>query len=149
MIVLRAPSFAEAMGRVEATGIPCVQLHSYREEVAAPLEDAGVRVHRVLEAGMREAPRCAAFLAKEIAPVHLDVGGGGSGQTFDWSDLAGLDLEHVFVAGGITPDNVGDLLAYAPWGIDVSSGVEGSPGIKDHARLAALFAAISAGEDES
>jgi len=149
VLVLRDPTIEECLAKVDAARIPCVQLHDYREEVAAALESAGVRVHRVLDAGAREAPRCAALLATGSGPVHLDVGGGGSGRPFDWAALAGLDLRDVFVAGGITPDNVSGLLAYSPWGIDVSSGVESSPGIKDHRRLAALFTAVTEGEDVS
>lgn len=149
VIVLRDASFSEAISMVEATRIPCVQLHRYREEVGARLEDAGVRVHRVIDADEPGAPRIAARGARGDAPIHLDVGGGGSGQAFDWSVLAGIDLDNVFIAGGITPENVARLLAYAPWGIDVSSGVEASPGIKDHERLASLFAATSAGEDHA
>ena len=48
------------------------------------------------------------------------------------------------LAGGLTPDNVADAIARVrPFGIDVSSGVERAPGIKDHRRLRALFEACS------
>ena len=47
-------------------------------------------------------------------------------------------------AGGLTPENVGEAIARVkPFGIDVSSGVETSPGIKDHGRLKALFEAVA------
>ncbi|XUX00792.1 MAG: phosphoribosylanthranilate isomerase [Dehalogenimonas sp.] len=51
---------------------------------------------------------------------------GGSGKRFDWAALEGLDLSNkVIVAGGLTPENVEELvLRYRPWGVDVSSGVE-------------------------
>ncbi len=91
-------------------------------------------------------------LIAEIAP-HVDgllldtakVGMlGGTGQTFDWGVLAGLACPvPLIVAGGLAADNVGELVRQArPWAVDVSSGVEASPGVKDEARLAAFFAAV-------
>ncbi|PPD58452.1 phosphoribosylanthranilate isomerase [Dehalogenimonas etheniformans] len=63
--------------------------------------------------------------------IHLFDSGahglfGGSGKLFDWAALEGLDLSNqVIVAGGLTPENVEELvLRYHPWGVDVSSGVE-------------------------
>ena len=56
---------------------------------------------------------------------------GGTGKTFDWSLLEGLEGDYL-VAGGLRPDNIGELLdRYRPWGVDISSGIEASPGIKD------------------
>ncbi|TWI04705.1 phosphoribosylanthranilate isomerase [Luteimonas cucumeris] len=73
-------------------------------------------------------PGAAAFLFDGHAPG----GSGGSGQGFDWSRLPrGLDKPCV-VAGGLRPENVFDaILATLPWGVDVASGIESAPGIKD------------------
>ena len=79
------------------------------------------------------------------SPVLLDVGAGGSGTPFDWRLLGRVAPPRLWIAGGITPANVRALLARAPFGIDVSSGVERAPGIKDARRLRALFAAIEEG----
>lgn len=70
-------------------------------------------------------------------------GYGGAGQQFDWSLVpAGLPLPMV-VAGGLTADNVGDVIAKLhPWGVDVSSGVELAKGIKDKDKIAAFIAAV-------
>jgi phosphoribosylanthranilate isomerase len=69
---------------------------------------------------------------------------GGSGQTWDWA-LAGRRRRKVpaILSGGLTADNVATgIEAVVPWAVDVSSGVEASPGVKDPERLAAFFAAV-------
>ncbi len=68
---------------------------------------------------------------------------GGAGQTGDWSLAASLAGQHrLLLAGGLTPDNVAQAIAQVhPWGVDVASGVEATPGRKDHSRLRAFMAA--------
>ncbi|MBM7094083.1 phosphoribosylanthranilate isomerase, partial [Streptomyces sp. S12] len=63
---------------------------------------------------------------------HAEGGSGGSGNTFDWKRIP-VGMQKPFVlAGGITPDNVFEaILATLPWGVDVSSGIESAPGLKD------------------
>lgn len=63
--------------------------------------------------------------------------GGGTGQRFEWSLWPGESRLPLVLAGGLDPDNVGDAVRrLCPWGVDVSSGVEGSrPGEKDAARI--------------
>ncbi|WP_241200685.1 phosphoribosylanthranilate isomerase [Lysobacter enzymogenes] len=63
---------------------------------------------------------------------HAEGGSGGSGHTFDWKRIP-VGVQKPFVlAGGITPDNVFEaILATLPWGVDVSSGIESAPGLKD------------------
>ena len=78
--------------------------------------------------------------ASAARPFVLDGGAGGAGTAFAWSALAPIAPAHVFVAGGITPANLDRLLPYAPWGIDLSSGIEQQPGRKDHDAMKALFA---------
>ena len=76
--------------------------------------------------------------------VHDPVQRGGTGRTIDWTRAGEFANEIDFIlAGGLTPENVDEAIARAhPYGIDVSSGVESSPGIKDHKRLKALFEAV-------
>ena len=73
---------------------------------------------------------------------------GGSGETFDWSLAVlakALTDRPVMLAGGLTPDNVTAALdAVRPYAVDVSSGVEASPGVKDHAKVKAFIRAVHA-----
>ena len=79
-----------------------------------------------------------------LLDVHDPVKRGGTGRTIDWGAAAAISARRrIVLAGGLTPDNVADAVARVrPFGIDVSSGVEVSPGIKDHRRVRALFEAL-------
>ena len=73
---------------------------------------------------------------------------GGTGEKFNW-DLA-IEAQKfgkpIFLAGGLTPENVADAVRKVrPFGVDVASGVESSPGKKDHAKMRAFIAAVRAG----
>jgi len=67
---------------------------------------------------------------------------GGTGKAFDWSVLQALDIETPWLlAGGLTPDNVAEAVkTTAAAGVDVSSGVESAPGVKDPGKIAAFVA---------
>ncbi|MBB6430902.1 phosphoribosylanthranilate isomerase [Algisphaera agarilytica] len=71
---------------------------------------------------------------------------GGTGEVFDWESLAAMDfsqLPPLMLAGGLTPDNVGQAIrTVRPWAVDVSSGVESSRGVKDPAMIADFCAAV-------
>ena len=81
---------------------------------------------------------------KLLLDVHDPLARGGTGRTIDWSTAADVaSRREIVLAGGLKPENVADAVARVrPYGIDVSSGVERSPGIKDHERLQALFEAV-------
>jgi phosphoribosylanthranilate isomerase len=76
--------------------------------------------------------------------LHFDTSAsgrsGGTGKAFDWSLLSGVDRSRpVVLAGGLKPENVADALrSVKPDVVDVASGVESAPGIKDPARIAAF-----------
>ena len=80
-----------------------------------------------------------------LLDVHDPVSRGGTGRTIDWSAAAPVAARRrALLAGGLTPENVVEAVARVqPFGIDVSSGVERSPGVKDHARIRALFEALN------
>jgi len=65
---------------------------------------------------------------------------GGTGSRLSLEQLRSLDTSRAFIAGGLTPDNVAEVAALLPYGVDCASGVEASPGIKDHAKLRSFVA---------
>jgi phosphoribosylanthranilate isomerase len=79
-----------------------------------------------------------------LLDAHDPVQRGGTGRTVDWEAAARVAAERrVLLAGGLTPENVADAVARVrPFGIDVSSGVERAPGVKDRQRIKALFEAV-------
>jgi len=144
VLVFRGATRDNVLRAAERAGTCDVQLHRTPESVAEALERFGMRVRRVIEA---PAPARALVGATAERPRSIDVGAGGGGRRFDWSLLAGLDLRHVFVAGGIRPSNVRALLRHRPGGIDVSSGVESAPGRKDPRLLRSLFEQLERAPD--
>lgn len=75
---------------------------------------------------------------------------GGRGRTFDWSRVPRDLGRPVILAGGLNPANVGEAIrTVAPWAVDLASGVEASPGIKDAAKLRAFFAAVRAADADA
>lgn len=109
-------------------------------------------VWAVLRIAGAELPPDAAALMSVADAVVLDakVTGklGGTGATFDWDGVArALDRHRrrsrIVLAGGLTPDNVAHAVrVVAPEVVDVSSGVESAPGIKDHDRMRAFSDAV-------
>lgn len=82
----------------------------------------------------------------EVDAILVDGGGGGEGVSFDWSGLAkaaeGIATP-IILAGGLTPDNVGEAIrAVRPYAVDVSSGVERERGEKDPALIEAFCEAV-------
>ncbi|MHB8733856.1 MAG: phosphoribosylanthranilate isomerase [Terriglobales bacterium] len=139
-----ADASAAEIARVrDASGIRAAQLHGC-EVLELTAELTGLEVIRVCSmataASALEMAATVAPWAGRVRAFLLDAGQpgeGGTGRTFAWEAarmFAGYGP--VIVAGGLTPDNVGAAIARArAWGVDVSSGVEISPGIKDARRV--------------
>jgi phosphoribosylanthranilate isomerase len=85
------------------------------------------------------------FLFDAKPPKNSELPG-GNGVTFDWSLLKGLsECVDYMLSGGLNKDNIGEALRIArPTGIDTSSGVESSPGVKDLKMMDEFFAAVRA-----
>ena len=113
-------------------GLPVMKALSVREatDISAARAYAGVADRLLLDA---KPPR-----GSELP--------GGNGVSFDWRLLAGADAGlNYMLSGGINAANIGTALSLArPSGIDVSSGVESAPGVKDPALIAAFFRAVAA-----
>jgi phosphoribosylanthranilate isomerase len=89
--------------------------------------------------------------AEDYPRIHLDAAGqplpGGSGTRPDWETCARIIDSHpgrkFVLAGGLSSENVADALgSVRPWGVDVSSGIESAPGVKDPARMEAFLRAV-------
>lgn len=86
---------------------------------------------------------------EEVAAILIDGSDGGQGLACDWKALAAAIGERaagstpIILAGGLTPENVGEAIRIVrPWGVDVSSGVESSRGVKDAALIARFCEAV-------
>lgn len=93
-----------------------------------------------------------AITIKDSIPDHqnplvnrylFDQGCGGTGKAFNWQLLTNQSLENVMLAGGINPQNAKQAIQTGVIGLDVNSGVEKSPGIKDHDKIKQLFSILS------
>jgi phosphoribosylanthranilate isomerase len=123
--------------KVRECGLTAVQLHG--DEPPEACAGYGVPVIKALRvAGPEDVEKARRYVgAGDVTALLLDgaaPGYGGGGVGFDWSLVARLTDAGVpvLVAGGLTPDNVAEAVrATRPYAVDVASGVESSPGIKD------------------
>ena len=94
---------------------------------------------------MRSYPDAAGFLLDSHAPGAA----GGTGETFDWGVIPQELPRPVILAGGLNAGNVMQALHQNHvWGVDVSSGVEASPGIKDAVKMAAFIDEVKSVDSE-
>jgi phosphoribosylanthranilate isomerase len=121
-----------------------VQLHGFEEPMVREL--AGTRVIKAYRARGEEVLEEIRERAEEtfVLDTWSQSIAGGTGETFDWN-LArrASGIGRMILAGGLTPENVGDAIREVqPFGVDVSSGVEVGPGIKDPDRIRAFVEAV-------
>lgn len=133
--VFRDQPLDEVVRLVTELRLDVAQLHGDE----TPDFAAAVREHaRVLRAvAFARAPTPAALAGYPADAYMLDAAAPGSGTTFDWAQAhAWRAHPRLVLAGGLTPANVrAAVSALEPYAVDVSSGVEAAPGIKDHALI--------------
>ncbi len=124
----------------QAAGVSAIQLHGdedrgFASRLSRPVIKAVSQLH-----GLVDWPSNITLLVDAHDPARR----GGTGQKADWKAAAALAKERrIVLAGGLNAENVATAIAQVkPFGIDVSSGVETAPGLKDHGRIRALFQAL-------
>lgn len=131
---------------LEAVPLELVQFNGGEDAAACGrfglpyLKAVGVRAGFCMDALEDAYPSARGFLLDAYDPVAR----GGTGSTFDWSLWPTSARRPLLLAGGLTPDNVGDAVRrLRPYGVDVSSGVEGrAKGVKSGPKLRAFVAEV-------
>jgi phosphoribosylanthranilate isomerase len=144
------PTLDDVAHAADAIGLTHVQLHG--DEGPSFCTAAGqrsgcktIKAIRVASgAEIRDAERYHTDL--HLLDTAAGAARGGTGRTWDWALAAQRHTKvPMILSGGLTPDNVAEAIAAThPWGVDVASGVEAEPGIKDPAKLEAFLAAAGA-----
>ena len=159
--VFASQSGAEISDVASLVGLEVVQLHGTTdpERIAAVRAATGLEIWAVVRTADGVLPDGAEELADAADALLIDAmspdGLGGSGLVVPWGmlgeSLDEMETAHrIVLAGGLTPANVAEAIGYvSPMIVDVSSGVESEPGVKDHARVRAFVAATRATSDLS
>ena len=143
------PTLDEVAQLAESVGLTYVQLHGDEGPAfcAAVFQRTGARVIKALRVGSGADIRDAERFHTDFHLLDAAAGKayGGTGRTWDWALAAKRHSRvPVLLSGGLTAENVADgIAAVRPWGVDVASGVESAPGIKDPAKVEAFMVAAA------
>ncbi len=148
MVTTEAPDWIAAA--VEQGGFDAVQLSAGADgasvaEVRAALDRRGLRPRLIAAADTADAADADLLLLDARTPDRY----GGTGYTLDWKVLAAAKLprERLVLAGGLRPSNVdGAIKLLHPFAVDVSGGVERTPGVKEHRLMRSFFGAVAAAD---
>jgi phosphoribosylanthranilate isomerase len=138
---------AEIRKLAKAAGVRCVQLHGNTTSESCSELAREFRVIRALSTDTRFEPHQAAAFPEcdvLIDAYHPELRG-GTGQTCDWSAAraAMTYTRFLILSGGLNAENVGQAIAaVTPNAVDVCSGIESAPGVKDHDAIKNLIAAV-------
>lgn len=140
--VFRHEPVADALAIARAAGLGWIQLHSdVTPEDVKTVHDAGMKLIRAVTM----AATADAFADWGEDVLLIDAAVPGSGETWDYASMADvteLQGRSWLLAGGLSPDNVREAAAASgAWGVDVSSGVEASRGVKDVEKISAFVKA--------
>lgn len=141
----------EVARAVEIAGLDVAQLHG--DERVEDYRDLAPRVIKSVHLTSDESVAAAEALPSAVVPLvdAVDVvRRGGTGEKADWTLAARLAAKRpILLAGGLTPENVAAAVrGVRPWGVDVSSGIEDRPGIKNADRMRAFFRSVRDGKAE-
>lgn len=136
--------YASVLDTVRTAGLTAVQLHG-GEDAGYIRALRGIQVIKAFRVGADFDPGLLGEFPADyfLLDTYVEGSHGGTGKTFDWALAAPCAAYgRIILAGGLRPGNVGEAIRKArPWGVDVSSGVERGPGIKDENTMSALFEA--------
>ena len=121
-----------------------IQLHGDETpEFCEALGGAIIKAFRVKNKETLEKIKSYTNIWKILLDAYVPGKAGGTGKRIDSQYLTGKDLSGIILAGGIKPDNVEFILQqFKPYGLDVSSGIEESPGIKDLNKMENLIKTV-------
>lgn len=123
---------------VREAGLDAVQLHGNEPpELCREINSRVIKAFRVKGKKLLGQGIDRYRLSAYLLDTYADDAAGGTGKTFDWAVAKTANkYGRIILSGGLTPDNVRDAIKAAePYAVDVSSGVEKSPGIKDIAKV--------------
>lgn len=157
----------ELLPFVTATALFMDDEPGWIEEVIAGVQPDLLQFHGSESAGfsssfgrpyMKAVPMGSVGDAVRYASAYADASGflldshaaettGGRGETFDWSRVPGSLARAIVLAGGLNAENVASAISVVrPYAVDVSSGIESAPGIKDASKMRAFIAAVRAAD---
>jgi phosphoribosylanthranilate isomerase len=143
------PEPAEVVEAIAACGLNLLQFHG--DEAADFCTQFGVMSLKAIRVQSAESLQTLAYFHTDafLLDAYSKAGLGGTGEKFNW-DLAVAAQKFgkpIFLAGGLTPENVADAVRQVrPFAVDVSSGVESAPGKKDAAKVWAFIQAVRMAE---
>ncbi len=145
--VFRDEAPSRVVDLVQRAGLGAAQLHGHETPEQAQWVHSRVPVvFQAFCAGDRAVERAREY---GVDAILIDAPTPGSGQVFDWSMAEAPAGTRLILAGGLDATNVGQAIARVhPWGVDVASGVEASPGRKDPVKVRAFVAAARAAADD-